>query len=298
MLDFRKITPEDRDVIHNYFYTAAGHGCEYSFVNTFCWANQYVAFFGATPVFLCRYGNWNAYLFPQCENVKEAVAALRSDAKERGIRFRLFGATPSEAEAVEAMYPQQFTARSVRDSYDYVYDIERLCGLHGRKLQAKRNHCNHFEQTYPDYRVLPLTKELLAQCIAFAARWYEEHTDSHPYTDTTEETFALQKTFRYFDELHMEGIALETQDGLVAFAMGNRIREDTFDVNFEKALAEINGAYPMVNREFARLIHSRYPEVKYLNREDDMGIEGLRRAKESYYPDLLLEKIVLEERRR
>ena len=297
MLDFRAILPADRDVIHNYFYNAVGHGCEYSFVNTYCWAKQFVAFFGEMPLFLCRYGNWISYLFPKCENVKEAIDALLADAKERGIRFRLFGATPAEAEAVAALYPQRFTARSMRDSYDYVYDIERLCALRGRKLQGKRNHCNHFEQAYPDYRVLPLTKELLARCIEFSARWYEEHTDSHPYTDTSEETAAILKTFQYFDELHMEGVALETQDGLVAFAMGNRIREDTFDVNFEKALAEINGAYPMVNREFARLIHSRYPEVKYLNREDDMGIEGLRRAKESYYPDLLLEKIVLEARR-
>ncbi len=297
MLDFRKILLEDREVVHKNLYAAVGHGCECSFANLFLWAEQSIAFLGETPLFLCRYGDWTAYLFPQCENLQEAVDALRADAHARGIRFRIFGVTPSEAETLTALYPHRFTARSVRDSYDYVYDIERLCGLRGRKLQAKRNHCNHFEQTYPDYRVLPLTKDLLPRCIAFTQAWYEEHRDAHPYSDMSGEKAAIQKAFRCFDALRMEGIALETQDGIVAFSMGNRIREDTFDVNFEKALAEINGAYPMVNREFARLIHSRYPEVRYLNREDDMGIEGLRRAKESYYPDLLLEKIVLEERK-
>lgn len=297
MLNFRKILPEDREVIHNNLSARAGHGCEYSFVNLFLWADQTVAFLGETPLFFCRYGDWTSYLFPQCEDIKEAVDVLYADAKERGVRFRLFGASPDEAAAVEAFYPQRFSARSMRDSFDYVYDIERLAGLRGRKLQAKRNHCNHFEQTYPDWRVLPLTKELLPRCVEFTQAWYEEHRDAHPYADLSEEKAAMQKAFRCFEELRMEGIALETRDGIVAFSMGNRIREDTFDVNFEKAHPEINGAYPIVNREFARLIRSRYPEVKYLNREDDMGVEGLRRAKESYYPDLLLEKIVLEERR-
>ncbi len=297
MLDFRKIVPEDREIIHNNLFHSGAHGCEYSFANLFCWAEQAVALYGATPLYFCRYGSWTCYLVPQCENLKEAVDTLLADAKERRVRFRLFGATPAEAEALQSLYPGRFTARSMRDGYDYVYDIERLCGLRGRKLQAKRNHCNHFEQAYPDYRVLPLTKELLPRCVEFTQGWHEEHTAAHPYSDTSEEKAAIQKAFRYFDELHMEGIALETEDGIVAFSMGNRIREDTFDVNFEKARSEINGAYPMVNRELARLIHSRYPEVKYLNREDDMGIEGLRRAKESYYPDLLLEKVVLEERR-
>ena len=88
----------------------------------------------------------------------------------------------------------------------------------------------------------------------------------------------------------MEGIALFCDEGLVGFSMGNRIRETMFDVNYEKALAAVNGAYPMVNREFARYLHEKYPTIRLLNREDDMGIPGLRRAKESYYPDILLEK--------
>lgn len=297
MLNFRAILPEDREIIHRNLYPAAGLGCEYSFVNMFCWAKQTVAFLGATPLYLCHYGKWSSYLLPQCEQLKDAIDALRADAHERGIRFRLFGVLPSAAEVLDALYPQVFRVRSIRDSFDYVYDIERLCDLRGRKLQAKRNHCNHFEQTYPDYRVLPLTKELLPRCIDFANGWYEEHTDSHPYSDISGEKAAIQKAFQYFEELRLEGIALETAEGIVAFSMGNRIHEETFDVNFEKARMDINGAYPMVNREFARLIRSRYPEVKYLNREDDMGIEGLRRAKESYYPDLLLEKLVLEERK-
>ena len=92
----------------------------------------------------------------------------------------------------------------------------------------------------------------------------------------------------------MEGAALFTPDRLVAFTMGNRIRPTVFDVNFEKADATVNGAYAIINRDFARMLRARYPELELLNREDDMGLEGLRRAKESYVPDLLLDKLLLE----
>ena len=76
--------------------------------------------------------------------------------------------------------------------------------------------------------------------------------------------------------------------------MGNRISRDTFDVNFEKSFADVQGAYPLVNREFARYIREQHPDIVYLNREDDMGLEGLRKAKESYHP-VFLEKYIARE---
>ena len=294
MLNFRKILPSDRDILHAHFYQAEGHGSEYSFANLFLWGDQRVAFADSVPLILSRFGSWYSYLMPQGGDRQALLALLREDAHERGIPFRLFGLLPEETAWLQARFPQTFAYYPTRDSFDYVYDIDRLAELHGKKLQAKRNHCNRFEETYPDYRVLPLTKELLPRCVAFAEHWYAEHEQENPDTDYTSEKTALSKAFSYFDELHMVGILLETADGDVAFSMGNRIREDTFDVNFEKALAQINGAYPIVNREFARRIRAACPEIRFLNREDDMGLEGLRRAKESYFPDLLLEKTVTE----
>lgn len=294
MLNFREILPSDRDMLHAHFYQAEGHGSEYSFVNLYLWGDQRVAFVDGAPLILSRFGGWYSYLMPLNADREKAIALLCADAQARGIPFRLFGLLPEETAWLQARYPQKFSYRPTRDSFDYVYDIDRLAELHGKKLQAKRNHCNRFEETYPDYRVLPLTQELLPRCAAFAERWYAEHTQENPGTDYTGEQTALSKALSHFDELHMVGILIETSDGDVAFSMGNRIREDTFDVNFEKALAQVNGAYPLVNREFARRIRAACPEIRFLNREDDMGIEGLRRAKESYFPDLLLEKTVAE----
>ncbi len=295
MLNFRPITPADREFIHQNLYLAKGHGSEYSFANLFFWGDQQVAEFEGEPIFFSRFGSWLSYPLPQNTNLRAAVDALRQDAHERHIPFRLFGLTNREVEQLSFLYPEEFAFRSIRNSFDYVYDIDRLAELKGKKLQSKRNHCNRFEANFPDYEILTLTPELLPLCRQMAKEWYLSHEESNPETDYEGEKIALARAFEHFDALKFEGIALKTQDGIVAFSMGNRIREDTFDVNFEKAIGEINGAYPMVNREFARRIRQAHPEVRYLNREDDMGLEGLRRAKESYFPDILLEKYVAEE---
>lgn len=290
MLEFRNIRCADRAQLHPQLFSAGGRGSEYSFAALFFWGKQQVAFVGDKPVFFSRFGSWHSYQYPFYE--PQLIDVLRQDAHERGIPFRLFGMLAPEAEELEARYPGQFSISSVRDSADYIYDIERLTTLSGKKLQSKRNHCNHFEAAFPEWRVLPLTPELFPRCQAFTESWYISHGES----GYDGERAAIALAFENFDALHMEGLVLETSQGMVAYCMGNRIRPDTFDVNFEKALAEVNGAYPMINREFARHLHARYPELRFLNREDDMGIEGLRRAKESYFPDILLEKFLAEER--
>lgn len=291
MLNFREIQLSDRPLIQGNLYDAKMHGAEYSFANLLFWGDQKVYIWGEIPLFYSRFGTWQSYLYPQCDNVREAVELLRGDAHERGIPLRLFGLLPEDAQELRDLFPGQFKFTIARDSFDYIYEIERLTELRGKKLQAKRNHCNRFEAAYPDYRVLPLTGELLPRCMEFVEYWYSTHTEE----DYSAEQIALDRAFSNFGALGMEGIVIEAAGEIVAFSMGNRIRPDVFDVNFEKARPDINGAYPMVNREFARRIRATYPEIRFLNREDDMGIEGLRRAKESYFPDILLEKLVAQE---
>lgn len=110
-----------------------------------------------------------------CRDLPGTLELLRQDACERGIPLRLFGLLPEERDRLEALYPGRFRFHSVRDSADYVYETEQLAQLHGKKLQAKRNHCNRFEAAYPDYRVLPLTADQLPRCRAFTDEWYRLH---------------------------------------------------------------------------------------------------------------------------
>ena len=108
--------------------------------------------------------------------------------------------------------------------------------------------------------------------------------------DLGDEGIALRTAMEHYEELGLEGGLIRVYGEVVAFTIGDRLSADTYDVHFEKAYGELQGAYAMINREFARWVRARHPEIRYLNREDDMGVEGLRKAKQSYYPDLMVEK--------
>ena len=125
----------------------------------------------------------------------------------------------------------------------------------------------------------------------FANRWFKEKEE------VSSEDYSLEKDalFRAFDnyfKLGFEGIYIEYNGEIIAFTLASRKSQDTFDVHFEKALKTHQKAYPAINNEFAKFIKERYPETKFLNREEDMGIEGLRKAKESYYPDHMVKRNV------
>ena len=120
--------------------------------------------------------------------------------------------------------------------------------------------------------------------------WYNRRRETDPDGDYLLENLALARAFNHYEELGMEGIILMDQGQILAMTMGSRLSPDTFDIHFEKALETVPGAYNAVNCHFARYLRLKYPELKYLNREDDMGLEGLRAAKLSYHPHHLVEK--------
>ena len=120
--------------------------------------------------------------------------------------------------------------------------------------------------------------------------WYESRIRENPEGDYHMERAALNKALRCYEQLALEGLVLLDGEKVLAMTMGSRMSPDTFDIHFEKARPEADVAYTVINCEFARYLRERYPEVKYLNREDDMGLEGLRKAKLSYYPHHLVEK--------
>ena len=172
-------------------------------------------------------------------------------------------------------------------SFHYMYTVEELTELHGKKLQAKRNHCNRFEQDHPDFKTEIVTPENLQRCRDMVSKWYEVHEWNE---QIEQEKTAIARAFDHFEASHMDGLMLIDAGEVIAFSMGARMNELYYDVCFEKAYSAINGAYAMINREFSRMIAQKYPELQFLNREDDMGEPGLRKAKESYQPTCLLEK--------
>jgi hypothetical protein len=104
------------------------------------------------------------------------------------------------------------------------------------------------------------------------------------------ERAAISKALKHYEALGMEGLVLRDGADVLAYTLGSPLSPDTFDIHFEKARPEAEGAYPVINCEFARYLREKYPHIQYLNREDDLGLEGLRKAKLSYYPHHLVEK--------
>ena len=168
--------------------------------------------------------------------------------------------------------------------------IEDLADLPGRKYQKKRNHVNRFRMLYHNWRVVPLSKHNLPAVKAMAEHWYRTREASDPMGNYVLEKVALARAFDHYEELGFDGLALMDGDRVLAFSIASRLSEDTMDIHFEKALEDVDGAYPAINQAFASYLRDKYPALRYLDREEDMGLEGLRKSKLSYYPDHLVEK--------
>ena len=291
MIPFVKISIDQKNWLNEYLHRMDKRCCEYSYVNLFLWGRKRVAELEGFLLLQAQYDRKTVYLYPVGEgDIKVVLDAIIHDAFVRGIPCCLSALTEADCRQVEALYPGAFQFYCDRDSYDYIYAIDDLADLRGRKFQKKRNHLNRFEQEHPDAQILPLDEQNLEAAHILAQKWYEERTALDPDGDYHLEKIALERAFAHYWELDMEGVVLMEQGSIMAFAVGSRLNGNTFDIHFEKALAASDATYAAINRGFARYLREKYPELRWLNREDDMGIEGLRKAKLSYNPDHMVEK--------
>ena len=291
MINFRPIELNDKIEYNKNLYQGTPKGCEFSFGNLFMWGAQSVAFLHNHAVLYSQFDGRYFYPFPiGAGDKKEVLDAIFADAKERGVLPCLTGLNEINKETLEALYPNQFYFHADRGSFDYVYDINDLADLKGRKLHRKRNHLKHFKKNHPECIVTPISTENMDRVRAFVADWYKLKLEDNPDGDYHNEQAALEKVFTHYVDLEMEGLLLEENGEILAFTMASQMYPDTFDVHFEKARGDIDGAYTTINSEFANYIRNKYPHIKYLDREEDLGIPGLRKAKLSYFPHHLVKK--------
>ena len=289
MLNFQALKPTDKPLLDSYLLSSQ-KGCEYNFANLFLWGRQKFTIHQGNLTFFCQFNRKSIYLFPLGGDIRPTLDAIISDAQKRGIPCRINGLSQSDKERLEQWYPGQFYFEPDRDSFDYIYSIDALAELKGKKLQRKRNHCNHFHLLHPNAATTPITDENTPQVLAMVQQWYARRKAADPTASFHLEEVAITKALRYRKELGMEGLILQEKGQVIAMTLGSPLAHDTFDVHFEKAFDSYLGAYAVINREFARYLKEKYPALQWLDREDDMGLEGLRKAKLSYCPDHLIEK--------
>ena len=291
MIPFQRLTLAQKEAYDKILFSCPPRGCEYSFANLCLWGRQQAAFLHGCVAFFSHFYGRSIYPYPIGSGDKKAVIEeILLDARERGIPCRFTGMTDADRQELEALFPGKFQYKTPRDSFDYVYAIDDLADLRGRKFQKKRNHFNRFRSEHPNYEVRELNACNMHQALAMVDDWYRIRMKEDPEGDYLLENIAMAKAFQNYRGLEMEGIALVDEGRVLAVTMGSRMGEDTFDIHFEKAREDVDGAYNAVNCEFARFLRLKYPEVKFLDREDDMGLEGLRKAKLSYNPHHLVEK--------
>lgn len=291
MIDFQKFDLSRRDEYNRYLQNCNERGCAYSFANLNLWGRQQVAIRDGYLLLFSQFQRSSVYPFPiGSGDIKPVLDAIIHDARARGIVCRLTCLTAGDCMRLEELYPGKFQFHPDRDSCDYVYKIEDLATLAGRKFQKKRNHLNKFRENHPNCRILPLEGEIRTAARAMAENWYAQRLAQDRDADFLLEQRALNRAFSHMEELGLEGLALEEDGRILAFSIGSRLSEDTFDIHFEKAREDVDGAYAAINQAFAAYLHEKYPQLRYLNREDDMGIPGLRKAKLSYQPDHLVTK--------
>lgn len=291
MIEFRALTLEDKPWIKEITDAENSRSADCCFTNIFIWDEVFskrVARHGKRLMMKLLYHDSPVYFFPVGSGeMNSAIELLREDAGFHGAPLKIRGITKENLALFEAQFPDSFEIAEDRDFFDYVYSLEKMATLAGKKLHGKRNHINRFLENN-DWSFEPITMETLHQCMDMYRKWARE-TDQ----DTPEDTRAIWRIFSHYEELGLDGAILRSAGEVIGFTMGEPLNSDTYVTHVEKAIGTVQGAYPMLNREFSKYILGKYPQLTYVNREDDMGLENLRKAKRSYYPELMVEKFTV-----
>jgi len=292
MLEFKQVELADKAWVDALVAQEDSPSADYNFGNIYMWDQKFrqkLTRVGDRVIVMPEYTDCPFFAWPiGGGDLLPALEALRAYTQARGCRFALRGVTEGHLPQLEALYPGQFSVIEDRDYWDYLYDAEKLETLTGKHLHSKRNHINRFMEEN-NWSFAPLTSNDLPSCQAMLDAWMAEcGEDERDGID--DEYAAIQRGFASYDALGLQGGMLHVGNNLVAFTIGEPISSDTFDVHFEKAFSGVNGAYPMINQQFVRLIRQRHPQIRWINREDDTGRESLRQSKISYHPDRMVKK--------
>ena len=290
MISFKDITLADKDTITSFTMKSDRRNCDLSFSNLCSWRFLYDTKFAVADNFLVFKfwaGEQLAYMMPiGTGDLKAILRKLIEDADKEKQSFCMLGVCSNMRVDLETTLPSQFVFTEDRDYADYIYLKSDLSTLKGKKFQSKRNHINRFRNTYPDYEYTPITPDRIQECLDLEAEWCKVN-NCDQQEGTGNERRALIYALHNFEALGLTGGILHVNSKIVAFTFGMPINHETFGVHVEKADTSIEGAYAMINYEFANRIPEQYI---YINREEDLGIEGLRKAKLSYQPATILEK--------
>lgn len=315
-LDFHTLTIADREAYQAVSLRSGRRNCNFTFANLVGWQFWFrteVCILPDAVVLRFPLDGERAYML--CCAGTPCCDLLQAICDDCGGRMTLLGLEDDQMDCVNALMRECGSADASatnaitqshintikqRNQYDYIYRRADLASLAGGKLKAKRNHVNKFLSEYPDFEYRPLEPSMFDECRRLEILWREERGDVNPVYDagnTTEgsepciidtilaEQRVMETVFAHWDALGMTGGSIWLDGRMVAFTYGAAVTDDTIDVCVEKADRTIDGLFSVINQQFCAHLPEQYV---YVNREEDMGLEGLRKAKLSYHPEILL----------
>ena len=291
-MEFRPIELEMKELVERYTKPWHLQCSEYTFTNLYIWgkeAHLELAEEDGALFFFARYGQGKPFMFAPLSQDPSADygTVLKKAVKE----FEKRGEVPCFRAISGPIYEafkraEGYSLEEDRDNADYVYSAESLCTLAGKKLHAKRNHINKFRAEYGDsFEYVPVTKDMLEECLAVYDEWILGKDPTEP--GALGERCAIERAISAMDVLRIKGGGIRIGGKLAAFTLGEEIDNEIAVIHIEKADSSVPGLYTIINQQFAQ---REFSHMQYINREEDMGIAGLRKAKLSYYPAFLIEK--------
>ena len=264
----------------NMFIWRYSHNIEYCIEDDVLYVNlchrQYPCFF-FVPLPLDK----GRSLMGPLERIREYSASL-------GEPLRVKSATEEQKAKIERDCPGLFDFTFDEGRFDYIYNTRDLVELKGKKYHGKRNHINRFLSHY-DSEYAPLAKEHVEACIGVFTGWVQK--TGVVGLDVEDEWRSVTEVLFHFGELGLQGGVIQVDGAVQAFTLGERLTEDTALIHIEKGNTDYDGIFTMMNQKF---VEAEYSHTRFINREEDLGVDGLRKAKHSYHPVRMVRKYDLK----
>lgn len=293
-MKFKPIEKTDKPILDKFYKARYIENSQFTFTNQYIWSKAYHnqwAIENGVLYTLVNFENKVMMLQPlgSQDKMQEAIANIIEffATNESDKELSLLDIDKNFVEELEKFPDAKFDIKANRDNFNYVYFAEDLIKLAGKKYHAKRTYINDFYRNYPEAKYLPITEELIPKCREEAIRWNESRAAQFKDDSIFKvELETINEVFDNFFDFNLKGGAIELYGRIIAFTVGEQLNTDTAVIHIEKAESDIHGSYATINQGF---VANEWSKMKYINREEDMGIEGLRKAKESYNPCKMIE---------
>lgn len=285
VLKFKKIELSDVQRIKAFTHNNEILACEKNVANLIIWQKAYNNMYAIEDgILFLKSGKEKTQSFsvPIGDDIKKGLDLIFEHTAPETPRFWV--QNDGKIDEFKNFLGESYDISPVRDAFDYIYNREDLAGLSGKKYHSKRNHIAAFSKQH-DWCYRPITAENKSEILECAEKWYSENSDRFDEYMAIEKE-GIKTLLENMDLLDVKGGAIYVDGRVIAFTLGSPINDNVFDIHIEKALKDYATAYTVINNEFAKTL----TEYEFINREDDMGLDGLRKAKLSYKPAILLEK--------